>query len=54
VIKLWDVLTRQEELALSGHAAQINGLAFSPDGHTLASCSHDGAVKLWSDHEQSQ
>ncbi|SPE57143.1 putative Mitogen-activated protein kinase kinase [Verrucomicrobia bacterium] len=32
---------------LFGHAHEINGLAFSPDGGTLASCSMDGTIKLW-------
>jgi len=32
---------------LFGHSHEINGLAFSPDGSTLASCSMDGTIKLW-------
>ena len=47
VIRIWDVAIGQELLSLEGHKAQINALAFSLDGLMLASCSHDGAVKLW-------
>jgi hypothetical protein len=32
---------------LFGHGHEITGLAFSPDGGTLASCSMDGTIKLW-------
>ncbi|WP_373525838.1 WD40 repeat domain-containing protein [Nostoc sp.] len=32
---------------LAGHNDQINSVAFSPDGQTLASGSQDGSVKLW-------
>jgi WD40 repeat protein len=32
---------------LTGHLSSINALAFSPDGHTLASGSADRTVKLW-------
>lgn len=30
-----------------GHSREINGLAFSPDGLSLASCGNDGRVIVW-------
>ena len=36
VIRLWDPATGQELLSLAAHRAQINGLAFSPDGSIWA------------------
>jgi WD40 repeat protein len=32
---------------LPGHEARVYGLAFSPDGRTLASGAVDGAIRLW-------
>ena len=32
---------------LPGHQRDAIGVAFAPDGHRLASCSADGAVKIW-------
>jgi len=46
VIRVWDPATGQELLRLPAHRAQINGLAFSPDGSTLGSMAHDGTLHL--------
>ncbi len=46
-VRLWDPATGEPLLTLAGPKGQVNGLAFSTDGSTLASCSHDGAVRLW-------
>jgi WD40 repeat protein len=42
-IKLWDVSTGSEVRTLSGSEGEITAVAFSPDGHTLASAS--GAIQ---------
>lgn len=47
-IKIWDAATGRELLALNGHTDWVIGLAFSPDGKSLASTSLDGTVKVWS------
>jgi serine/threonine protein kinase/WD40 repeat protein len=46
-ISLVDYRTGAIHQRLFGHGHEITGLAFSPDGGTLASCSMDGTIKLW-------
>jgi WD40 repeat protein len=47
-IKLWDAASGRELMTLIGHTGWVMGLAFSPDGKSLASTSLDGTVRIWS------
>jgi WD40 repeat protein len=46
-VVLWDPLTGQERLTLTGHADQLVLVKFTHDGHSLWTVSRDGAVKRW-------
>lgn len=48
MISLWDTTTGQLLGSCVGHKQGIVGVAFSADGRTLASVSHDSTLKLWS------
>ncbi|MCC7164230.1 MAG: caspase family protein, partial [Anaerolineae bacterium] len=53
-ILLWNVKTRQQMGELKGHTLEINCLAFSPDGSTLASGSRDRMIIFWDVKTQHQ
>ena len=46
IVQLSDVQTGQSIGRLAGHTTYIGGIAFSPDGYTLASSDGD-AIRLW-------
>ena len=47
VILLLEVATGRERGRLSGHSGNAYAVTAAPDGRTLASCGHDGSVRLW-------
>jgi WD40 repeat protein len=49
-LQRWDVATGKALCAadiVQGHRGDVRALAFAPDGRTLATTGHDGAVLLW-------
>jgi WD40 repeat protein len=44
---LWDLKNAAKPKRLVGHIGPVAGVAFSPQGNTLASSSWDGTVRLW-------
>jgi WD40 repeat protein len=46
-LRLWDMKTRKERLALEGHTGLVLSVAFSSDGRTVAAGDATGCVTLW-------
>lgn len=44
-VKVWDAMSGQETLTLTGHTNGVLSVAFSPDGKRLASAT--SALKVW-------
>lgn len=47
VVKIWNLIERNEVISLDAHNGTVNGLTYTTEGHLL-SCSADNIVKLWS------
>ena len=46
-IRVWDAQTGKTLFELHGHTDWVESLAFSPDGHLLASADADGTARVW-------
>ncbi|XP_067931982.1 transcription initiation factor TFIID subunit 5-like [Watersipora subatra] len=46
--RMMDDSTASESKSLIGHSGPVYGVSFSPDRHSLLSCSEDGTIRLWS------
>src|SRR5439155_10062802 len=46
-VKVWDSDTGGLLLNLRGHTGLVSSVAFSPDGRSLISGSHDHTAKVW-------
>jgi WD40 repeat protein len=47
VVWLWELAAGRAKQTLRGHIWTIHSIAFSPDGHKLASGSSDKSIRLW-------
>jgi WD40 repeat protein len=45
-VRLWDVATGAERLALGSHQGGATGVTFSPDGTRLVTTSQDGTARV--------
>jgi len=48
VVQLFELPSGRQKLQLAGHAGWTSGVAFSRDGKTLITASHDGSIRRWS------
>jgi WD40 repeat protein len=47
VVRLWDATTYEHVRSLEEHTSEVRGLAFSPDGRSLATVSFDCSTRVW-------
>jgi WD40 repeat protein len=53
-IRIWDLATGDELYRLQGHTSAVKGVAMTPDGRQMISCSLDDSACVWTLPSQSQ
>ena len=43
----WDTVSLDSRITINGHLSNVTCIAFSPDGHTLATGGSDLKLRLW-------
>src|SRR5262249_30624539 len=46
-VRIWDVASGRERIALTGHIRQVYAVAVAPDGRWLATGGDDRTVRIW-------
>ncbi len=46
-ITIWNLITRQCAILLTGHQDSVSCIAYSPSGTQIASCSSDRTIRIW-------
>ncbi len=46
-MRLWDIEKKHALLLQEGHAGEVTGLAFHPDGSLISTSDTGGVVRVW-------
>lgn len=46
-IRVWDVKNGKSHKTLPAHSEPVTAVHFNRDGTLIASCSHDGLIRIW-------
>ncbi|ETO08513.1 WD repeat-containing protein [Reticulomyxa filosa] len=47
IIQIWNIESGQQIQTFKGHSKEVFFAEYSPDGHSIVSCSRDNTVRIW-------